>query len=126
MLGVEQKTEDKANGGGEILRDKIINETFAIIQNNKLYYMELQTQSVVDNDFKKLVLTFPLQTKTPYIIIKGRIFQNADAGGTRERYKLPVDISDIITPKTVSEIIIWAVSGTGDEYIDWDGSEVPV
>lgn len=47
----------ETNGDGEILWDKTINETFAIIQNNRPYYIELQTQSVVDNDldyFKRL------------------------------------------------------------------------
>lgn len=40
----------ETNGEGEILWDKTINETFAIIQNNNPYYIELQTQSVVNND----------------------------------------------------------------------------
>lgn len=41
----------ETNGEGEILWDKTINETFAIIQNNKPYYVELQTQNTVDNDY---------------------------------------------------------------------------
>lgn len=40
----------ETNGEGEILWDKTINETFAIIQNNKPYYVELQTQNTIDND----------------------------------------------------------------------------
>ena len=36
---------------GEILWDKTINETFAIIQNNKPYYVELQTKNTIDNDY---------------------------------------------------------------------------
>lgn len=39
------------NCDGEILWDKTINDTFAIIQNNKPYYIDLQTQNVVDNNF---------------------------------------------------------------------------
>ncbi|MGN6710109.1 LlaJI family restriction endonuclease [Anaerocolumna jejuensis] len=45
------------NGDGEILWDKTINETYALIQNNRPYYVELQTQNIVDNDldfFKRL------------------------------------------------------------------------
>ena len=38
------------NGEGEILWDKTINETFALIQNNCPYYVELQTQNTVDDD----------------------------------------------------------------------------
>lgn len=38
------------NGEGEILWDKTINETFALLQNNRPYYVELQTQNLVDDD----------------------------------------------------------------------------
>lgn len=40
----------ETNGEGEILWDKTINETFALIQNNRPYYVELQTQNTVDNE----------------------------------------------------------------------------
>ena len=40
----------ETNGEGEILWDKTINETFALIQNNRPYYVELQTQNMVDNE----------------------------------------------------------------------------
>lgn len=40
----------ETNGEGEILWDKTINETFALIQNNQPYYVELQTQNAVDNE----------------------------------------------------------------------------
>lgn len=40
----------EANGDGEILWDKTINETFAFIQNNRPYYVDLQTQNLVDNE----------------------------------------------------------------------------
>ncbi len=39
------------NGMGEILWDKTINETFAIIQNNRPYYTTLKTRKNVVNDF---------------------------------------------------------------------------
>lgn len=47
----------ETNGEGEILWEKTINETFALIQNNNPYYIELQTQNVVNNEcdyFKRL------------------------------------------------------------------------
>lgn len=40
----------ETNGEGEILWDKTINETFAFIQNNRPYYVELQTINSVDNE----------------------------------------------------------------------------
>ena len=40
----------ETNGEGEILWDKTINETFALIQNNRPYYVKLQTQNAVDDE----------------------------------------------------------------------------
>lgn len=40
----------ETNGDGEILWDKTINETFALIQNNRPYYVELQTKNTIDNE----------------------------------------------------------------------------
>lgn len=40
----------ETNGEGEILWDKTINETFALIRNNRPYYVELQTQNSVDDE----------------------------------------------------------------------------
>ncbi len=39
------------NGMGEILWDKTINETFAIIQNNRPYYTTLKTHKTIVNDY---------------------------------------------------------------------------
>jgi hypothetical protein len=50
-LYTNQQEAIEVNGEGEILWDKTINETFAIIKNNRPYYLELQTSKVVDNDF---------------------------------------------------------------------------
>lgn len=47
----------ETNGEGEILWDNTINETFAIISNNRPFYIELQTQNTIDDDmdyFKRL------------------------------------------------------------------------
>lgn len=50
-LYTNQQEIIETNGEGEIFWDKTINETFAIVQNNRPYYVEMQTQSTVDNDF---------------------------------------------------------------------------
>ena len=49
-LYTNQQEIIETNGEGEILWDRTINETFALIQNNRPYYVELQTHSNVDND----------------------------------------------------------------------------
>ncbi len=49
-LYTNQHSVIETNGEGEILWDKTINETFTLIQNNRPYYVELQTQNTVDND----------------------------------------------------------------------------
>ena len=40
----------ESNGNGEILWDKTINETQAIIQNNRPYYLDLFTKKTINND----------------------------------------------------------------------------
>ena len=40
----------ETNGEGEILWDRTINETFAMMQNNRPYYVELQTQKTIDDE----------------------------------------------------------------------------
>lgn len=51
--GIYNSTEDivEFNGMGEILWDKTINESFAILSNNRPYYVELHTRKRVTNDF---------------------------------------------------------------------------
>lgn len=51
--GIYSNTEEvvERNGAGEILWDRTINEPFAIISNNRPYYIELQTRKRVTNDF---------------------------------------------------------------------------
>ncbi|MCI8481495.1 MAG: LlaJI family restriction endonuclease [Oscillibacter sp.] len=57
--GVYEKTDDiiERNGSGEIIWDKTINETFAMIANNRPYYVDLQTRKRIADDhdyFKRL------------------------------------------------------------------------
>ncbi|WP_411679887.1 LlaJI family restriction endonuclease [Clostridium thailandense] len=51
--GVYNNTEDiiEINGEGEILWDKTINDSFALISNNRPYYMELYTEKTVDDEY---------------------------------------------------------------------------
>lgn len=51
--GVYNNTEQiiESNGSGEILWDKTINETFAMISNNRPYYIDLQTKKSITNDY---------------------------------------------------------------------------
>lgn len=57
--GIYTNSEDiiEVNGDGDILWGKTIDESFALLQNNKPYYMELYTGRTVDDDmdyFKRL------------------------------------------------------------------------
>jgi len=51
--GVYSNTEDiiESNGSGEILWDKTINETFALLSSNRPYYIDLQTKKRITNDY---------------------------------------------------------------------------
>ena len=64
------------------------------------------------SDDKRLILACPLRAKTEYVISKGRIFQTKDTNGHWNRYLLPFHIPDIITPKFVEQIIVWATQNT--------------
>lgn len=57
--GIYENTDDivESNGSGEIIWDKTINETFAMITNNRPYYVDLQTRKRIIDDhdyFKRL------------------------------------------------------------------------
>lgn len=51
--GVYSNTEDmiESNGSGEILWDRTINETFALLSGDRPYYTDLQTRKRVTDDF---------------------------------------------------------------------------
>lgn len=51
--GVYTNTHDiiESNGAGDIMWDKTINETFAVISNNRPYYPELMTMKRMNDDF---------------------------------------------------------------------------
>lgn len=76
------------------------------------------------SDDKYLILSCPLQTKTEYVISKGRVFQTKETNGGWNRYLLPFHIPDIITPKFVEQLIVWATHNTG--AIPVNANDVPV
>ena len=75
---------------------------------------------------KSIVLAVPLGTEKDYIISKGRLFQKKKTSGTWERYLLPINLENEITPAVVSYIIRWAVNGSEAVAINWDGKSYPV
>lgn len=62
---------------------------------------------------KRLILTIPLNAPTPYAVSKGREFQGKPTSGCWERYIMPFELPESVTPRFVAEIIDWAVSGDG-------------
>ena len=75
------------------------------------YDTEYKILHIVSDD-KYLILSCPLRTKIAYVISKGRIFQTKRTGGVWNRYLLPFDIPDVITPKFVKKLIDWSVGNT--------------
>lgn len=106
-----------------------------IIVDEKTYfwYVALDDESpynilnIVSND-KYLILSCPLQTKTEYVISKGRIFQGKETKEGWSRYLLPFHIPKSITPKFVEQLIVWSTQNTDAIKIKWNGNEhgIPV
>lgn len=78
------------------------------------------------SDDKHLILSCPLGTKTAYVISKGRVFQAKETNGIWDRYLLPFDIPDIITPAFAEKMIVWATRDTDAVPISHNGKDVPV
>lgn len=104
-----------------------------IVCDNKKYvwYVKLDYDSpynilnIVSED-KHLIIACPLNVKTPYIISKGRLFQGFETNGHWNRYCLPFNVPEIITPKFVSELISWATIGSDAISIEWNGKDILV
>ena len=98
---------------------------------DKLYiwYVQLDFDSpnyllnVIAED-KTLILSCPLHTEKPYIISKGRAFQNRMTDGIWHRYLLPFDVPQAITPRFVSTLIQWSMEGANAVEVDWNVKEV--
>jgi len=95
------------------------------------WYVSLDSDSphhilnIVSED-KNFFVSCPLEATTPYLISKGTLFQKQKTSGIWNRYLLPFLIPDMITPRFVSEIIVWATSGEHAIFIEWDGRNIPL
>lgn len=65
-------------------------------------------------------------SETPYIISKGKVFQNRNTNGIWNRYLLPFDIPEIVTPSFVAKVITWAIQDISTESIAWNSKTIPV
>lgn len=94
-------------------------------------YIELDDDSpfyilnIVSED-KELIISCPIKTDAHYIVSKGNMFQNQRTKGIWNRYLLPFNVPDIITPKFVSDVILWATQSGKAKETKWNGKDVPV
>ena len=70
---------------------------------------------------KSLVLTIPLSAPVPYAVSKGRAFRGIPSSGRWERYLLPFEIPNPVTPRFVAEVIGWAEESGGAVPQKWGG-----
>ena len=97
-----------------------------------LWYIALDDESPYNilnivSDDKYLILSCPLQTKTEYVISKGRVFQGKETKEGWGRYLLPFYIPESITPKFVEKLIFWSTQNTDAVKIQWNNDQgVPV
>ena len=94
-----------------------------------IWYVALDDDSAynilhIASDDKHLILSCPLQTKTAYVISKGRIFQAKETNRIWNRYLLPFDIPESITPSFVEKVIVWSTQDTDATPIS--RNDVPV
>lgn len=79
--------------------------------------------NIVSED-KQYILACPIANPFNYVISKGCKFQGKTESGIWKRYLYPQEIPDIITPKVISEIVRWAVSGDTANEISYNGCEI--
>lgn len=104
-----------------------------IVYESKKYvwYVELDYDSpyyilnIISED-KQLIIACPLNMRKHYIISKGSTFQNIKSNGHWNRYLLPFDVPEIITPKFISKLISWATKDLDAIRIEWDGKDILV
>ena len=80
----------------------------------------------VASDDKHFIVAVPLQTPESYLISKGSVFQGNPASGSWERYALPFNVPDAITPGFVAELIRWSTVGKDAKAVNWDQDKYPV
>lgn len=102
-----------------------------VCEKEYIWYIEMDSDSPyhilnIISDDKQLILSCPLNTKTPYIISKGKIFQTTKTNGNWNRYLLPFCIPESITPAFVARVISWATEDNKAQTVEWDGNDIPV
>ncbi len=114
-MGVRKKGRRKISVGGK----------------EYIWYVETDYDSpyhilnIVSGD-KQLILACPIDAKTPYLISKGKVFQNKNTSGCWNRYLLPFDIPESVTPSFVSKVIEWAMHDVNTEIVKWNGKNIPI
>lgn len=114
-MGVRKKGRRKISVGGK----------------EYIWYVEMDHDSPyhilnIVSDDKQLILACPIDVKTPYLINKGKVFQNKNTGGHWNRYLLPFDIPESVTPSFVSKLIDWAIHDVNAEIVKWNGKNIPI
>ncbi len=84
---------------------------------------EMPFLHIISED-KRLILTLPLKPPKPYAVSKGREFQGKPTSGCWERYPLPFELPESVTPRFVAKVIEWAVGG--ENSVNGYGAEFPV
>lgn len=102
-----------------------------VLDKRYVWYVELDYDSsfhilnIVSED-KAFIISCPVKTDTPYIISKGNMFQNKRTKGIWNRYLLPFNVPEIITPRFVSDVILWSTQSKYAKEIKWNGKDVSV
>ncbi|MDE7193440.1 MAG: hypothetical protein K2O14_05665 [Oscillospiraceae bacterium] len=74
---------------------------------------------------KKLILTIPLNAPKPYAVSKGAVFQGRQTSGCWERYLMPFELPEGITPHFVAEVIEWASAAESEAVgVEYDGRDI--
>lgn len=103
------------------------NHTLGLLKFDGLEIVPERHQVFLNN--REVELTgkeFQIDSETPYIISKGKVFQNKNTNGIWNRYLLPFDIPEIVTPSFVAKVITWAIQDISTESIVWNGNSIPI
>lgn len=66
----------------------------------------------VMSEDKAVFLTYPIGEVVPYVVSQGRFFQGKETNGVWNKYLLPFEGEEVITPKFVAQLIAFAVEET--------------
>ncbi len=114
-MGVKTKGRRKI-----IVNDRMYLWSVALDYDSPYYVL-----NIVSED-KSFIISCPLESETPYIISKGNTFQNKNTNGIWNRYLLPFCVPKIITPKFVSDVILWSTQSAQTAAVEWNGKDIPI